>query len=91
MKTLNTPEDLKRLKVGESARLGKLRFRLAENLYDEEEYRCQARRYLFYAQKAPKFCPGCGARFTFGAPRRLPGGTRRRWNGKAAAAAVEEG
>ena len=75
MRVLNTPKDLEQMKMGETARLGKLRLRLAEKPYDEEQYRCSECRYLFYAVKSPKFCPGCGAR----------------WNGKGSAAAVEEG
>lgn len=73
VKILRTLDDARALKPGQKGRwVPPLKF--ADKPYGEE-HRCPDCRYLFYAEKAPKFCPGCGAR----------------WNGKVAAAAVEEG
>lgn len=74
VKVISTIEEARRLKIGEPARWKPGTLKLAERPI-EEEYRCSACGCLFYMERAPKFCPGCGSR----------------WNGKATAAAVEEG
>lgn len=72
MKTIRTMEEARRMKIGETARLG-MKFKFVHKPFDEEEYRCPTCRFLFYAERNPKFCPGCGAR----------------WNGKGVAAVEE--
>lgn len=76
-KVISTLEEARRLKIGEPARLKPGTLKLAPRPIEEETYRCAACRLTFVlaSPETPKFCPGCGAR----------------WNGKVAAAAVEEG
>jgi len=73
VKILRTKEDARTLKPGQSGRwVPPLKF---EDEPYEEEYRCPTCHYVFYAEKPPKYCSGCGTR----------------WNGKTSAkAAVEE-
>lgn len=61
MKTVRTMEEARKMKIGETARLG-MKLKFAPKPFDEEEYRCQACRFVFYSEKNPRFCPGCGRR-----------------------------